>query len=115
VDRDGSRCSGSWSVARLATLPWPQVPVADRTRDRGHGRVETRQLQVATIVGLDFCTPLRRCVKVGEGRRRARGASGWRDPACQGVRALLSCRPAADGQMEPDWPAKPQGPEASVA
>jgi predicted transposase YbfD/YdcC len=39
---------------QLATVPWHQVPVADLTRDRGHGRVETRQLQVATVVGLDF-------------------------------------------------------------
>jgi Penicillin amidase len=30
------------------------IPVADLTRDRGHGRVETRRLQVTTIAGLDF-------------------------------------------------------------
>ena len=39
---------------QLATLPWRQVPIADHTRDRGHGRVETRRLQVTTIAGLDF-------------------------------------------------------------
>jgi len=39
---------------QLMTLPWREVPVADHTRDRGHGRVETRQLQVTTIAGLDF-------------------------------------------------------------
>jgi predicted transposase YbfD/YdcC len=39
---------------QLKTLPWHQVPVADHTRDRGHGRVETRRLQVTTIAGLDF-------------------------------------------------------------
>jgi hypothetical protein len=39
---------------QLTALPWPDVPVADQTRDRGHGRVETRRLQVTTVAGLDF-------------------------------------------------------------
>jgi predicted transposase YbfD/YdcC len=39
---------------QLATLPWPKVPVADHTRDRGHGRAELRRLQVTTVAGLDF-------------------------------------------------------------
>jgi predicted transposase YbfD/YdcC len=39
---------------QLKLLPWREVPVADHTRDRGHGRVETRRLQVTTIAGLDF-------------------------------------------------------------
>jgi len=38
---------------QLAALPWREVPVADHTRDRGHGRVELRRLQVATVAGLD--------------------------------------------------------------
>jgi hypothetical protein len=39
---------------QLECLPWRQIPVADRTGDRGHGRVETRTLQVTTVAGLDF-------------------------------------------------------------
>jgi predicted transposase YbfD/YdcC len=39
---------------QLATLPWREVPVADHTRHRGHGRVEVRRLQVTTVAGLDF-------------------------------------------------------------
>jgi predicted transposase YbfD/YdcC len=39
---------------QLRRLPWPDIPVADHTRDRGHGRVETRRLQVTTVAGLDF-------------------------------------------------------------
>jgi Transposase DDE domain len=39
---------------QLRRLPWPDIPVADHTRDRGHGRAETRRLQVTTIAGLDF-------------------------------------------------------------
>jgi predicted transposase YbfD/YdcC len=39
---------------QLKLLPWHQVPVADHTHHRGHGRVETRRLQVTTIAGLEF-------------------------------------------------------------
>jgi predicted transposase YbfD/YdcC len=39
---------------QLKRLSWRDVPVADRTHDRGHGRVEIRRLQVATVAGLDF-------------------------------------------------------------
>jgi predicted transposase YbfD/YdcC len=39
---------------QLASLPWPDIPVADHTRDRSHHRVELRRLQVATVAGLDF-------------------------------------------------------------
>jgi predicted transposase YbfD/YdcC len=46
---------------QLTALPWRDIPVADHTRDRGHGRVETRRLQVTTVDGLDFPTPPRRC------------------------------------------------------
>jgi predicted transposase YbfD/YdcC len=38
---------------QLRRLPWRDIPVADHTRDRGHGRVELR-LQVATVPGLRF-------------------------------------------------------------
>ena len=46
---------------QLQRLPWPQVPVANHTHNRGHGRVEVRRLQVTTITGLDFPTPPRPC------------------------------------------------------
>jgi predicted transposase YbfD/YdcC len=39
---------------QLKRLPWRDIPVADHTRDRGHGRVEIRRLQAATVAGLDF-------------------------------------------------------------
>src|SRR4029453_1531153 len=39
--------------AQLAGLPWRQIPVMDRTRDHGHGRVELRTLKVA-VAGLCF-------------------------------------------------------------
>jgi predicted transposase YbfD/YdcC len=45
---------------QLRRLPWRDIPVVDETRDRGHGRVELRRLQVATVAGLGFPTPPRR-------------------------------------------------------
>jgi predicted transposase YbfD/YdcC len=39
---------------QLANLPWRDIPIADYTRNRGHGRVELRRLQVTTVAGLDF-------------------------------------------------------------
>jgi predicted transposase YbfD/YdcC len=40
--------------AQLGALPWRAIPVLDRTRDHGHGRVEVRTLKVATVAGLGF-------------------------------------------------------------
>jgi len=39
---------------QLRRLPWRDIPVLDTTCDRGHGRVEVRRLQVATMRGLGF-------------------------------------------------------------
>ena len=39
---------------RCARLPWHRVPVLDRTRDRGHGRVELRTLKAVTIHHFGF-------------------------------------------------------------
>jgi predicted transposase YbfD/YdcC len=41
-------------LARCAGLPWHRVPVADRTRDRGHGRVEVRTLKAVTVGHFGF-------------------------------------------------------------
>jgi hypothetical protein len=41
-------------LERCAGLPWHRVPVADRTRDRGHGRVEVRTLKVVCVRHFGF-------------------------------------------------------------
>ena len=41
-------------LARCAGLPWQRVPVADRTRDRGHGRVELRTLKAVCVRHFGF-------------------------------------------------------------
>ncbi|SNQ45372.1 conserved hypothetical protein [Frankia canadensis] len=40
--------------AQLKALPWADIPVADVTRDHGHGRDETRTVKVTTVDRLDF-------------------------------------------------------------
>ena len=39
---------------RCARLPWHRIPVLDRTRDRGHGRVELRTLKAVTVHHFGF-------------------------------------------------------------
>jgi predicted transposase YbfD/YdcC len=39
---------------RCARLPWHRIPVLDRTRDRGHGRVEVRTLKAVTVHHFGF-------------------------------------------------------------
>jgi predicted transposase YbfD/YdcC len=39
---------------RCVRLPWQQVPVLDRTRDRAHGRVELRTLKAVSVRGFGF-------------------------------------------------------------
>jgi predicted transposase YbfD/YdcC len=40
--------------AQVMALPWRQVPAGSITRERGHGRAETRTLKAAHVSGLDF-------------------------------------------------------------
>jgi hypothetical protein len=35
--------------AQLKNLPWAQIPVGHQTRDRGHGRRETRTIKAVTV------------------------------------------------------------------
>jgi len=42
-------------LRQLRALPWQQIPVTDRTRDKGHGRREERTVQLAAITaGIAF-------------------------------------------------------------
>ena len=59
---------------QLASLPWPDIPVADHTRDRGHGRAESRRLQVTTVAGLDSPHATRSCGSPAGPGRCAPGA-----------------------------------------
>jgi hypothetical protein len=72
--------------AQLAGLPWRQIPVMDRTRDHGHGRVEIRILKVAAVAGL--CFPhAAQAIQVIR-RVRAPGSRRWRTVTAYAVTSL---------------------------
>jgi predicted transposase YbfD/YdcC len=71
--------------AQLAGLPWRQIPVMDRTRDHGHGRVELRTLKVA-VAGL--CFPhAAQAIQVTR-RVHAPGSRRWRTVTAYAVTSL---------------------------
>ena len=116
--------------AQLAGLPWRTIPVMDRTREHGHGRIELRTLKVAAVAGLCFphaaqaiqvirrvrapgsrrwrsVTRVRRH-QPGPGRRQPRAAGGlaaWaledREPAALGPRRGLRRRRLHRAQRQP--------------
>ena len=72
--------------AQLAGLPWRQIPVMDRTRDHGHGRVEVRTLKVAAVAGL--CFPYAAQAIQVIRRVRAPGSRRWRTVIAYAVTSL---------------------------
>jgi len=54
--------------AQVRALPWRQVPAGSITRERGHGRAETRTLKAAHVAGLDF-PHARQAVKITRWRQ----------------------------------------------
>jgi predicted transposase YbfD/YdcC len=75
---------------QLARLPWRDIPIADQTRDRGHGRSEIRRLQVTTVAGLDFphatqAIRITRRVRLLAGRR-------WRTVTVYAVTSLAAAQ-----------------------
>jgi hypothetical protein len=82
---------------RCARLPWHRVPVGDRTRDRGHGRVELRSLKASASATSGSRTPPRSSRSPANGATRTppsgRRWPRMRSPACR------SSRPAP-----PAWP-----------
>jgi hypothetical protein len=71
---------------QLRHLPWPDIPVADHTHDRG--RVETRRLQVTTIAGLEF-PHATQAIRI---TRRVRPLAGrrWRTVTAYAVTSLTA-------------------------
>ena len=59
--------------ARVRALPWRQVPAGSVTRERGHGRAETRTLKTAHVSRLDF-----------PGARQAIKITRWRQDTATG-------------------------------
>jgi predicted transposase YbfD/YdcC len=53
---------------QVRALPWRQVPAGSVTRERGHGRAETRTLKAAHVSGLDF-PHARQAIKITRWRK----------------------------------------------
>jgi predicted transposase YbfD/YdcC len=71
---------------QLASLPWRTIPVMDRTREHGHGRIEVRTLKVAAVAGL--CFPhAAQAIQVTR-RVRAPGSRRWRTVTVYAVTSL---------------------------
>ena len=84
---------------QLRRLPWRDIPVADHIRDRGHGRVELRRLQVTTVAGLDFphATQALRITR----RVRPLTGRGWRTVTVYAVTSLAAAQ-ASPARLA-DW------------
>jgi predicted transposase YbfD/YdcC len=54
--------------AQVRALPWRQVPAAIATREKGHGRAETRTLKAAHVSRLDF-PHARQAIKITRWRK----------------------------------------------
>ena len=72
---------------QLVGLPWRQIPVADQRYDRGHGRVETRQLKI-TAVGAGIGFPHARLAVQIQRRRRPLGSTTWSSETVYAVTSL---------------------------
>jgi hypothetical protein len=71
---------------RCARLPWHNVPVLDRTRDRAHGRVELRTLKAVTVHHFGFP----HAAQVIQVTRKARelGTRRWRTVTVYAITSL---------------------------
>jgi predicted transposase YbfD/YdcC len=75
--------------ARLAGLPWREVPVADDTRERGHGRAEWRTLKVTAVAaGLGF-PHAAQAIQIIR-RRRSRNGKRWSTETVYAITSLTA-------------------------
>jgi predicted transposase YbfD/YdcC len=75
--------------AQLASVPWRQVPVADDTRGRGHGRDERRTLKVTAVAtGLAF-PHAAQAIRIVRRRRRP-GKNRWSAEAAYAITSLTA-------------------------
>ncbi|MFE6760253.1 ISAs1 family transposase [Streptomyces sp. NPDC057684] len=75
-------------AGQLRRLPWGEVPTLDRSRDRGHGREEVRDVKVVSVDGLLF-PHARQVVRIHRKRRRL-GTKKWTTETVYGVTDLAA-------------------------
>ncbi|MEU1320551.1 ISAs1 family transposase [Streptomyces tibetensis] len=73
---------------QLRQLPWKDVPVLHRSKDRGHGREEVGEVKVCSVDGLLF-PHARQVVRIHRKRRRA-GAGKWQTETVYAVTDLAA-------------------------
>ena len=67
-------------LKRMRALPWRDMPVADRTHDKGHGRTESRTVKVTGVAaGIGF-PYARQAIQVTRRTRRGTTAGGAPKP-----------------------------------
>ena len=74
-------------LERCQRLAWHQVPVLDRTRDQGHGRVEIRTLKAVSVRGFGF--PHTKQVIQVTRKVRDLGSRRWRTTTAYAVTSLV--------------------------
>jgi len=80
---------------QLKTLPWTQIPIGHQTRDRGHGRRETRTVKAVTVTtpgGIGF-PHAEQAIRITRTRTLTRSGKTTRETAY-----LTISLPAADAQ-----------------
>jgi predicted transposase YbfD/YdcC len=79
--------------AQLAALPWGQIPVADRRRERGHGRAEIRRLKVTALAGPahELLFPYAaQALQITRRRRPLNGDRSWSSETVYAVTSLTA-------------------------
>ena len=79
--------------AQVRALPWRQVPAGSATREKGHGRAETRTLKAAHVSGLDF-PHARQAIKITRWRQDTSAGRASRQ-AVYAVTSLTSAHATA--------------------
>jgi predicted transposase YbfD/YdcC len=79
--------------AQVSALPWRQVPAGSATREKGHGRAETRTLKAAHVSGLDF-PHARQAIKITRWRQDTAAGRASRQ-AVYAVTSLTSAEATA--------------------
>jgi predicted transposase YbfD/YdcC len=79
--------------AQVRALPWRHVPAGSATREKGHGRAETRTLKAAHVSGLDF-PHARQAIKITRWRQDTSAGRASRQ-AVYAVTSLTSAEATA--------------------
>jgi predicted transposase YbfD/YdcC len=75
--------------AQLASLPWRQVPVADDTRERGHGRDERRTLKITAVAAGRAFPHAAQAIQIVR-RRRLGGRKKWSRETVYAITSLTA-------------------------